>query len=154
MGHENFKELIDNQLDFVDKSLFIQEILEDKATKAAVITRPRRFGKTLNLSMLHHFLAAEVNGQSTKGLFDGLKIASLGDEYLRHQGCYPVIFLTFKSVKDGGFEHAPRKIAMLMAEYIRNMVIYYRARNWIKKTKCFTRLFGAEKRINRCGDGD
>lgn len=119
LGYDNFKELIDNQLDFVDKSLFIQEILEDKATKAAVITRPRRFGKTLNLSMLHHFLAAEVNGQSTKGLFDGLKIASLGDEYLRHQGRYPVIFMTFKGVKDGGFEHALQKIAMLMAEVYR-----------------------------------
>src|SRR5271155_825039 len=105
LGHDNFKELIDNQLDFVDKSLLIKEILDDRATKAAVITRPRRFGKTLNLSMLHHFLAAEVNGQSTKGLFAGLKIALLGDETMRHQGQYPVIFITFKGVKDGGFEH-------------------------------------------------
>lgn len=116
LGYDNFKELIDHQLDFVDKTLFIKEILEDKMTKVVVITRPRRFGKTLNLSMLHYFLAAEAYGQSTKGLFDGLKIAALGDEYMRHQGHYPVVFITFKDVKDHGFEHALRKIAMLMAE--------------------------------------
>ena len=58
----------------MDKSLLIKEILDDQSTEATVITRPRRFGKTLNLSMLHYFLAPEVNGQSTKGLFDGLKI--------------------------------------------------------------------------------
>ena len=99
------------QLNFVDKSLLIKGILDDRSTKAAVIiTRPRRFGKTLNLSMLHHFLAAEVNGQSTQGLFHGLKISELGDEYMRHQGHYPVIFITFKDVKDHGFEHTLRKI--------------------------------------------
>ena len=100
VGYDNFKMVIDKRLDIVDKSLFIKEILDDNSIQAVVITRPRRFGKTLNLSMLHHFLAAEVNGQSTKGLFDGLKIATLGDEYMRHQGQYPVIFITFKDVKD------------------------------------------------------
>ena len=81
------------------------------ATKVAVITRPRRFGKTLNLSMLHYFLAPEVNGQSTQGLFEGLKIAALGDEYMRHQGQYPVIFITFKDVKDHDFEYGLRNMA-------------------------------------------
>ena len=66
--------------------------------------------------MLHHFLAAEVYGQSTKGLFHGLKIASLGDEYHRHQGHYPVIFMTFKDVKDHGFEHALHNITILMVK--------------------------------------
>jgi hypothetical protein len=115
LGYENFKEIIDHQLDFVDKTLFIQEILDDKATKVAVITRPRRFGKTLNLSMLHHFLAAEAYGQSTQGLFDGLKIAALGEEYMQHQGRYPVIFISFKDIKDHGhFEKALEKLAFLM----------------------------------------
>ncbi len=103
LGHENFKELIDYRLDFVDKTLFIKEVLDDRATKVAVITRPRRFGKTLNLSMLHYFLAAEAYGQSTQGLFDGLKIAALGNEYMQHQGRYPVIFITLKEVKDHVF---------------------------------------------------
>src|ERR1700679_2659342 len=106
IGRSNFKKIIDERLDFVDKSLFIQEIFDDRSAEAVVITRPRRFGKTLNLSMLHYFLAAEAYGESTKGLFDGLKIAALGDDYMRHQGQYPVIFITLKDVKDGGFDHA------------------------------------------------
>ncbi len=100
LGYDDFKKIRDKQLDWVDKSLFIQEILDDKATEVTVITRPRRFGKTLNLSMLHYFLAAEAYGQSTQGLFAGLKIAALGDKYMQHQGRYPVIFITFKEVKD------------------------------------------------------
>ena len=53
-GHDNFKSLIKSKLTFVDKSLFIKEVLDDNSAPAAVITRPRRFGKTLNLSMLHY----------------------------------------------------------------------------------------------------
>ena len=60
IGYDNFRELIDRKLDFVDKSLFIKDILDDNATKVAVILRPRRFGKTLNISMLHYFLASEA----------------------------------------------------------------------------------------------
>jgi hypothetical protein len=69
IGYDNFRKIIDNKLDFVDKSLFIKEIIDDRETEIIVITRPRRFGKTLNMSMLQHFLAAEVIGQSTEGLF-------------------------------------------------------------------------------------
>ncbi len=114
LGYDNFKDIIDKKLDFVDKTLFIKDILDDDATQVAVITRPRRFGKTLNLSMLHHFLASEAYGQSTRGLFDGLKIAALGDEYMRHQGRYPVVFITFKDVKDHHFEHSLRNMQLLM----------------------------------------
>ncbi|MBF0298760.1 MAG: AAA family ATPase [Oligoflexia bacterium] len=73
LGYEDFKEIINQKLDFVDKSLFIKEFIEDNSTKVAVITRPRRFGKTLNLSMLRYFLAAEVNGKSTRGLLITLR---------------------------------------------------------------------------------
>ena len=59
VGTEDFARVIDKKLDFVDKSLFIKEIFDDKATDVLVITRPRRFGKTFNLSMLHYFLASE-----------------------------------------------------------------------------------------------
>src|ERR1700722_14582728 len=114
LGYDNFKEIIDLQLDFVDKTLFIQEILDDVGTKVALITRPRRFGKTLNLSMIHHFLAAEAYSQSTQGLFANLKIAALGEKYMEHQGKYPVIFITFKDVRDHGFAQAMEKLALLM----------------------------------------
>ena len=59
---------------FVDKTRFVQEILEDGA-KIILITRPRRFGKTINMSMLQHFLAAEVGGLPTKDLFNDLLIS-------------------------------------------------------------------------------
>ncbi len=119
LGHDDFKELIDYRLDFVDKSLFIQEVLDDRGTKVAVITRPRRFGKTLNLSMLRYFLVAEAHGKSTQGLFDGLKIAALGEEYMQHQGRYPVIFVTFKEVKNNHFEAAYDLMKTLMSQVYR-----------------------------------
>src|SRR6202044_4174648 len=96
LGYDNFKDIIDKKLNIVDKTLLIKEILDDNEIQLAVIIRPRRFGKTLNLSMLQYFFASEAYGQSTKGLFDGLKIAALGDAYMRHQGQYPVVFITFK----------------------------------------------------------
>ncbi len=74
-------------------------MLDDVAAEVIVITRPRRFGKTLNLSMLQYFLAPEVLGQPTKSLFEHLKIAQCGKKYMEHQGKYPVIFVTFKDIK-------------------------------------------------------
>ncbi len=116
LGYDDFKKIRDKQLDWVDKSLFIQEILDDKATEVAVITRPRRFGKTLNLSMLHYFLTAKAQGKPTQGLFDGTKIAALGNEYMQHQGRYPVIFVTFKEVKNNQFATAYRMMEAMMAQ--------------------------------------
>ena len=87
IGYDNFYEIIHQKLHFVDKSLFIADLLDDSA-QVIVITRPRRFGKTLNLSMLHHFLAKEVNRQATQDLFNGLQISET--DYLAQQGHYPV----------------------------------------------------------------
>ncbi len=114
IGYDNFRDLIDKDLDFVDKSLFIREVLDDRVTSVVLITRPRRFGKTLNLSMLHYFLAAEAYGQSTEGLFDGLQIMAQGEAYTQHHRKYPVLFLTFKDVKDGGFQIAYDKLYELI----------------------------------------
>ncbi len=106
IGFDNFNKIRDSQLYFVDKSLFIKEILDDKGSEVLVITRPRRFGKTLNLSMLHHFLTSEVDGILTKPLFEGLNIIHVGGDYLEHQGKYPVIFITLKNVRNQNFEGA------------------------------------------------
>src|SRR5580704_13443066 len=99
IGYSDFKEIIDNKFDFVDKSLLIKEVVDDDA-QVILITRPRRFGKTLNLSMLKYFFAAEVNGHSTRGLFDSLKIQHAGIVYMQLQGKHPVIFVTFKDIKE------------------------------------------------------
>lgn len=117
IGYDNFGKIINAKLNFVDKSLFIKELLDDKTAEIALITRPRRFGKTLNLSMLQHFLAAEVNGQTTKGLFDNLKITKVAQgEYLKQQGRYPVIFISLKDLKDSNFETAYNKIKALLSD--------------------------------------
>src|SRR5262245_23521726 len=110
IGYDDFAAIIDNKLDFVDKTLFIQEILDEIITQVILITGPRRFGKTLNLSMLHYFLTAETYGCKTKGLFDGLKIAALGEQYMQHQGKYPVIFMTLKDAKDHSLEAATENL--------------------------------------------
>jgi len=116
IGYDNFRKVFEQKLDFVDKSLFIKELIDDRATEVAVFTRPRRFGKTFNLSMLHCFFSATVWDQPTQGMFDRLKIAALGEEYMQHQGQYPVVFITFKDVKDHGYEIAYKKMCALVKE--------------------------------------
>jgi hypothetical protein len=98
---------------YVDKSLFIKEILED-GTPVIIITRPRRFGKTLNLSMLQYFFAVEVERQSTKGIFDNLEISN-DPICMEHQGKYPVVFISFKDVKQPNFAFCIEKIGSIIA---------------------------------------
>lgn len=119
IGYDNFGKIREKNLDFVDKTLFIQEILDEITTEVILITRPRRFGKTLNLSMLQHFLAAEVYGCKTKGLFDDLKIAALGSTYMQYQGKYPVIFITLKDVQDHRYETAYAGLTTLLRQVCR-----------------------------------
>lgn len=115
IGISNFGEIRQKDLIFVDKTLFIRDILDEKGTKVMVFTRPRRFGKTLNLSMLHHFLASEVIGIKTHDIFGDLNIAQTGHKYMQHQGHYPVIFITLKDVKDHTYEHALINLRILLS---------------------------------------
>lgn len=96
IGLSDFKELIEENYYYVDKSLLIKEII-DSGSKIILLPRPRRFGKTLNLSMLRYFF--EKTRESTAGLFQHLSIWRQGEEYTQKQGQYPVIYLTFKDVK-------------------------------------------------------
>jgi hypothetical protein len=114
VGLDNFGEAIRQKLGFIDKSLFIKEILDNDEITASVIIRPRRFGKTFNLSMLHHFLSPEVYRLKTQGIFDDLKIAQAGDSYMQHQGKYPVIAMTFKSIKHARYEDAYISLASVI----------------------------------------
>lgn len=119
IGYDNFSDIIEKGLDFVDKSLFIKEVLDNVGDQVTVVTRPRRFGKTLNLSMLRYFLAAQVRGRPTRELFEGLKIAEAGAAYLQHQGKYPVIFLTFKGIKESDIHSAYDGICRLLSQLYR-----------------------------------
>ena len=103
IGIEDFKEMIDKDYYFVDKTLLICDLLEKK-TKVCLITRPRRFGKTLNMSMIRRFF--EKTEEDNAYLFEGLKISECGEEILSHQGQYPVISISLKSMKQETFENA------------------------------------------------
>ena len=105
IGVDNFEEIITKEYYYVDKTLFIEELL-DKMGKVNLFTRPRRFGKTLNLSMLQYFFEIPQNGRSNKGLFAGLNIMDCGEKYTSQQEQYPVIFLTLKSAKQPDYKMA------------------------------------------------
>lgn len=103
IGIEDFKEMIDKDYYFVDKTLLIRDLLEKK-TKVCLMTRPRRFGKTLNISMIRRFF--EKTDEDNAYLFKGLKISECSEEILSHQGQYPVIFISLKSMKQETYEEA------------------------------------------------
>ncbi len=99
IGVSDFEELIEGDYYFSDKTLLIKEIMED-GTKIILITRPRRFGKTLNLSMIHYFLSQSYYNQRNQNLFEGLNISKETEFCKQHQGQYPVIFISFKDIKE------------------------------------------------------
>ena len=120
IGVEDFKRLVDNGYYFVDKTLMIKELLENKET-VNLFTRPRRFGKTLNMSMLQRFF--EATEKSNAYLFDGLKIAAY-PEYMAYQGQYPVISVSLKSMKQASYTNAFYMYKNLIAkEYEKHKII-------------------------------
>jgi hypothetical protein len=90
----------------------------DKKAKVTLCTRPRRFGKTLNQTMLKCFFedTAQVGGKDTGALFRGLKIEMAGERYMSHQGKYPVIYLTFKEAKSCSFDRSYDVLVDCVAE--------------------------------------
>lgn len=120
IGVEDFKRLVDNGYYFVDKTLMIKELLENKET-VNLFTRPRRFGKTLNMSMLQRFF--EATEKSNAYLFDGLKIATY-PEYMAYQGQYPVISISLKSMKRASYQEAYFEYVKLLSdEFERHEII-------------------------------
>lgn len=120
IGVEDFKRLVDNEYYFIDKTLMIKELLENKET-VNLFTRPRRFGKTLNMSMLQRFF--EATEKSNAYLFDGLKIAAY-PEYMAYQGQYPVISISLKSMKRASYQEAYFEYVKLLSdEFERHEII-------------------------------
>ena len=117
IGTSIFKDLIEDNLYFADKSLFIKEII-DEDSRVTLLPRPRRFGKTLNLTMLQSFFEKTEKKEETKKLFSGLKIEK--EEVFDEHICrYPVIFLTFKDIKAANFKHSLETIKRLIADEYR-----------------------------------
>lgn len=103
VGIENFEEIIEKGYYYVDKTLLIKDLI-DLRSKVNLFTRPRRFGKTLNMSMLQYFF--EKSAKERLHLFEGTKIMDAGEKYLQESGRYPVISLSLKSMKQRNYDSA------------------------------------------------
>ena len=110
VGIEDFKELIQEGYYYIDKTLLIDEMLMNRS-KVTLFTRPRRFGKTLNMSMLKYFFDVK-NKEENKKLFENLKIYN--SEYMSEQGKYPVIFISLKDLKADTWEECLESIKDIM----------------------------------------
>lgn len=114
VGHEDIKRLIDGNFYYIDKTMLIKELLDSEG-QISLFTRPRRFGKTLNFSMIRRFFGDERDAQGrpidNRYIFDGLQIASCGEAYMSKQGRYPVIKMSLKSAKQPNFQMAMRVLA-------------------------------------------
>ena len=118
IGVDNFEKIVKDGYCYIDKTIFIKELLDLKG-EVNLFLRPRRFGKTLNLSMLRYFfedMGDVKKNEENKSLFQGLKIMEQGEEYIKHMGNYPVINLTLKSTKQPGFESAYSKLRKAIAD--------------------------------------
>ncbi len=134
IGIENFEDMVTSGYYYVDKTLFIKELL-DLGGKVNLFTRPRRFGKTLNLSMLRYFF--EETGDTgknaqNKALFQGMKILGAGDAYTCHMGKYPVMNLTLKSAKQKNYSSAYFSIQSgIAAEFERHRAVVEQGKEYL-----------------------
>jgi len=113
IGVEDFKEIIEKDYYYVDKTSFIKELIIQKG-KINLYTRPRRFGKTLNLSMLQYYF--EKTEEDNSYLFKDLDIAKAGEEYAAYMGQYPVINISLKSMKQASYEFAFLEFKRIMSK--------------------------------------
>ena len=112
---------------YVDKTDFIRQWWES-GDDITLITRPRRFGKTLNMSMLNCFFSRQYAEKGT--IFEGLSIWKQ-EKYRRLQGTYPVIFLSFADVKQNNYQDAVQKIKNIIVDA-------YRQHRYLEQEECFT----------------
>ncbi len=111
IGIQDFSKIMENHCFYVDKTYFIKEWWDSK-DEVTLITRPRRFGKTLTMSMVEQFFSVKYAGKGT--LFEGLSIWK-EEQYRLLQGTYPVISLSFASVKESNYQNMRRKICQMIA---------------------------------------
>ena len=139
VGIEDFKEIINNNCYYIDKTKFIANILDD-GSKVKLFIRPRRFGKTLNMSTLKYFFDIH-NAKENKKLFNGLDIKK--SKHFSEQGQHPAVFISLKGIKADSWENFLNAIKSLISnlynefEYIRNSLNEAELKNfdkiWFKK---------------------
>ena len=123
IGNESFQEIRENDCFYIDKTSFIKEWWENDDT-VTLITRPRRFGKTLNLNMLECFFSNKYKDRGD--LFDGLDIWKEG-QYRELQGTYPVIFISFAKIKQNNYTDTIAGIKRIICDVIQK---YYFLKDW------------------------
>ena len=130
VGIEDFKELIQDEYYYVDKTLLIDEMLMNKS-KVTLFTRPRRFGKTLNMSMLRYFFDVK-DKEENKKLFENLKVSD--SEYMSEQGKYPVIFISLKDLKGDTWEECLKRLKLFIFDlYVEFEYIREKMNEWDKR---------------------
>ena len=121
IGISDFEEIIKKGYYFIDKTGYIKDII-DTASKVILITRPRRFGKTLNMSMLRYYF--DVDYKENAEIFKGLKIMEQDEKYTNEMGKYPCIYLTLKGINSATYEGMIKLIKATIVEvYIKHMNI-------------------------------
>lgn len=111
IGVSDFKEIVENNYYYIDKTKLIEDILHYRA-KVNLFTRPRRFGKTLNMSMIKYFFDIE-NKEENRKLFEGLSISE--SEHMQEQGQYPVIYISFRNMEEVSWENSHIAIRQLIS---------------------------------------
>lgn len=137
IGIENYKDIIDGTYYYVDKTLMMKDLL-DYGTKVELFIRPRRFGKTLTLSMIRTFFEREIVADGAevdnRRYFDGMKIMETEDEYLGHMGKYPVISMSLKSARQPDYHMAYESLVdEIIKEYVRH--------NYVLNSNCLTEAY-------------
>ena len=117
IGASDFRNLRMRKNYFVDKSLYIKNVI-DSQSKVIIVTRPRRFGKTLNISMLRYFFDCDV--KDSKEFFEGLKIMEQGEKYTSKLGAYPCIYLTLKDIRDANYANMILDLKMAILDIYRD----------------------------------
>jgi hypothetical protein len=144
IGEESFERTINGNYFYIDKTLFIKEFLENRGA-VTLITRPRRFGKTLNMSMLKYFFDVNID---SKTLFDGLKIMEHKDVVEKHLNKYPVVFLTLKNVELSTYQSSIERIKFLISgSYRQNRYLYESDRLDEQQKEIFYTLLSGHGRI-------
>ena len=130
VGIEDFERIINEDYYYVDKTLLIEELLINRAP-VTLFTRPRRFGKTLNMSMIKYFFDVK-NKEKNKKLFENLKVSN--SEYMSEQGKYPVIFVSLKDLKADTWEECLKRLKLFIFDlYVEFEYIREKMNEWDKR---------------------
>ena len=141
IGTSDFKKLRLKQYYYIDKTEYIKHIIDNKS-EVILVTRPRRFGKTLNMSMLKYYF--DCTDKYNKELFAGLKIMRAGEKYTSKMGYYPCLYLTFKDTGLMTYEMMIMQLKTVMMElYFENRYLLEKAEMSEGEKNIFNKILGA-----------